>query len=187
MPVDIEQVIDGARLGPLHWRVLILCALVTLLDGFDIQAMASATPSLAADWHILPGELRWIITAALIGIAASALIVSPLGDYFGRRTLLLGSFALVGVATLAGVLPEWRNHCPAGGGAIDGRRDTDRSPLLAGNSAGIDLRRRNGAPAHSSGPLTSYGAGCVNTSLPNTCNPFCPAYPRCSSPNWSST
>jgi AAHS family 4-hydroxybenzoate transporter-like MFS transporter len=100
MQLDIEQVIDGARLGPLHWRVLILCALVTLLDGFDIQAMASATPSLAADWHVPPGELRWIITAALIGIAGSALIVSPLGDYFGRRTVLLGSFGLVGVATL---------------------------------------------------------------------------------------
>jgi AAHS family 4-hydroxybenzoate transporter-like MFS transporter len=100
MQIDIEQVIDGARLGPLHWRVLILCALVTLLDGFDIQAMASATPSLAADWHVAPGELRWIITAALIGIAGSALIVSPLGDYFGRRTVLLSSFALVGVATL---------------------------------------------------------------------------------------
>jgi AAHS family 4-hydroxybenzoate transporter-like MFS transporter len=100
MQLDIEQVIDGARLGPLHWRVLILCALVTLLDGFDIQAMASVTPSLAAQWHVVPGELRWIITAALIGIAASALLVSPLGDYFGRRTVLLGSFALVGVATL---------------------------------------------------------------------------------------
>jgi AAHS family 4-hydroxybenzoate transporter-like MFS transporter len=100
MPLDIEQVIDGARLGPLHWRVMTLCALVTLLDGFDIQAMASATPSLAADWHVAPGELRWIITAALIGIAASALLVSPLGDYFGRRTVLLCSFALVGVATL---------------------------------------------------------------------------------------
>ncbi len=100
MQLDIEQIIDGARLGPLHWRVLILCALVTLLDGYDIQAMASATPSLAADWHVAPGELRWIITAALIGIAGSALMVSPLGDYLGRRTLLLGSFALVGAATL---------------------------------------------------------------------------------------
>lgn len=100
MQLDIEQVIDGAKLGPLHWRVLTLCALVTLLDGYDIQAMASATPSLAADWHVAPGELRWIITAALIGIAGSALFVSPLGDYFGRRTVLLGSFAVVGVATL---------------------------------------------------------------------------------------
>jgi len=54
MRLDIEQVIDGARLGPLHWRVLFLCALVTLLDGYDIQAMAAATPTLAADWHVPP-------------------------------------------------------------------------------------------------------------------------------------
>ena len=100
MRLDIEQVIDSARLGPLHWRVLFLCALVTLLDGYDIQAMASATPTLAADWHVPPSDLRWIITAALVGIAGAALIVSPLGDYFGRRSVLLGSFALVGIATL---------------------------------------------------------------------------------------
>jgi AAHS family 4-hydroxybenzoate transporter-like MFS transporter len=110
MTLDIEQVIDGAKLGPLHWRVLMLCALVTLLDGFDIQAMASATPSLAGDWHVPPGELRWIITAALIGIAASALIVSPFGDYFGRRTVLLGSFALVGVATLLAATSHTQNE-----------------------------------------------------------------------------
>jgi AAHS family 4-hydroxybenzoate transporter-like MFS transporter len=84
----------------LHWRVLILCALVTLLDGYDIQAMAAITPTLAADWHVQPADLRWIITAALVGIAGAALIVSPLGDYFGRRTVLLASFALVGIATL---------------------------------------------------------------------------------------
>src|SRR3569833_651881 len=100
MRLDIEQVIDGARLGPLHWRVLFLCALVTLLDGYDIQAMAAVTPTLAADWHVPPSDLRWIISAALVGIAGAARIVSPLGDYFGRRTVLLGSFALVGVATL---------------------------------------------------------------------------------------
>src|ERR1700753_640439 len=100
MQVDIENVIDGAGLGPLHWRVLFLCALVTLLDGYDIQAMAAIIPTLAADWHVPPSDLRWIVTAALVGIAGSALIVSPLGDYFGRRAVLLGSFALVGIATL---------------------------------------------------------------------------------------
>ena len=73
MQLDIEQVIDSAGLGPLHRRVLVLYALATLLDGYGIQARASATPSLTAAWHPAPGDLRWIITAALIGIAVSAL------------------------------------------------------------------------------------------------------------------
>ncbi|MDB6046898.1 MAG: 4-hydroxybenzoate transporter [Gammaproteobacteria bacterium] len=100
MRFDIEKLMDGSRLSPMHVRVLILCGLAAFLDGYDVAVMASATPSVAAAWHIRPGDLRWIVTAAVIGIAASALIVSPLGDYFGRRVLLLTSFAVVGVATL---------------------------------------------------------------------------------------
>lgn len=100
MRFDIEKLMDGSRLSALHVRVLILCGLAAFLDGYDVAVMASATPSVAAAWHIHPGGLRWIVTAAVIGIAASALIVSPLGDYFGRRVVLLTSFAVVGVATL---------------------------------------------------------------------------------------
>ena len=84
MRFDVEQLMDGSRLSPLHWRVLILCGLAAFLDGYDVAVMASATPSIAAAWHVNPGELRWIVTAAVIGIAASALVVSPLGDYIGR-------------------------------------------------------------------------------------------------------
>lgn len=100
MQVDVEQIIERSRLCPLQWRVLILCALVTLLDGFDLQAMASVIPTLAADWGTAPGNLRWIVTAALIGVAAAALFVSPIGDYVGRRMMLIVSFALVAVSML---------------------------------------------------------------------------------------
>jgi AAHS family 4-hydroxybenzoate transporter-like MFS transporter len=102
MRFNIEQLMDGSRLGPLHWRVLILCAVAAFLDGYDVGVMASATPSLAAAWHINPGDLRWIVTAAVFGIAASALVVSPIGDYLGRRAVLLTAFAVVGISTLMG-------------------------------------------------------------------------------------
>ena len=85
MQIDLERIIDRSSLGPLQWRVLVLCALVTLLDGYDLQAMASATPALAADWGVTPASLRWVITAALIGVAVSALLLSPLGDYLWHR------------------------------------------------------------------------------------------------------
>jgi MFS transporter, AAHS family, 4-hydroxybenzoate transporter len=110
MRFDIEQLMDGSRLSSLHWRVLILCGLAAFLDGYDVAVMASATPSIAAAWHIRPGDLRWIVTAAVIGIAASALIVSPLGDYFGRRVVLLTSFAVVGIATLMGATSTSANE-----------------------------------------------------------------------------
>ena len=42
MQIDLERIIDRSRLGPLQWRVLVLCALVTLLDGYDLQARRCA-------------------------------------------------------------------------------------------------------------------------------------------------
>ena len=110
MVFNIEQLMDGSKLSSLHWRVLILCALAAFLDGYDVAVMASATPSVAKAWSVNPGELRWIVTAAVIGIAASALIVSPLGDYFGRRTVLLTSFAVVGLSTLMGATAHSANE-----------------------------------------------------------------------------
>jgi AAHS family 4-hydroxybenzoate transporter-like MFS transporter len=98
--IDIEDFMDRTRMGALHVRVLVLCALVAFLDGYDLQSMASAIPTLAADWTMPPGDLRWIVTAALMGVAGAALFVSPLGDYIGRRAMLLVSFGLVGVATV---------------------------------------------------------------------------------------
>ena len=100
MQIDLERLIDRSRLGPLQWRVLVLCGLVTLLDGYDLQAMAAAIPALATHWNVAPESLRWVVTAALIGVAASALFLSPLGDYVGRRTMLIGCFALVAIAML---------------------------------------------------------------------------------------
>ena len=106
---------DRTRMGPLHVRVLVLCALVAFLDGYDLQSMASAIPTLAADWEMAPGDLRWIATAALMGVAGAALFISPLGDYVGRRTMLLASFGLVALATVmtatakdANALFAWR-------------------------------------------------------------------------------
>ena len=115
MQIDVEDLMDRGRVGHTHIRVLALCALVAFLDGYDLQSMASAIPTLASDWGMAAGDLRWIVTAALVGVAAAALFVSPLGDYTGRRVMLLASFGLVAVATLmtatakdASTLFAWR-------------------------------------------------------------------------------
>lgn len=115
MHIDVEELMDRGRLGRTHIRVLALCALVAFLDGYDLQSMASAIPTLASDWGMVAGDLRWIVTAALVGVAVAALFVSPLGDYTGRRVMLLASFGVVAVATLmtatskdANALFAWR-------------------------------------------------------------------------------
>ena len=95
-----ETVLENQRLGPLQIRVAALCTLVQICDGYDINAIGIAVPSLTHAWG-LPGPA--FTTAFLwssIGILVGALSSGPIGDRFGRRPLLLASLAIFGIASI---------------------------------------------------------------------------------------
>jgi AAHS family 4-hydroxybenzoate transporter-like MFS transporter len=98
--VDVSQLIDTRPLVPLQKLIIVLCGLVVLLDGYDIQTMALAVPSIAAEWRIPSSTFGLALSASLIGLMVGAGLVAPLGDRFGRRPLLVGGMALVGLASL---------------------------------------------------------------------------------------
>jgi AAHS family 4-hydroxybenzoate transporter-like MFS transporter len=50
--IDVSARIDAAPVGAFQWRIVMLCALVALFDGFDIQAMALVAPTLRNDWGL---------------------------------------------------------------------------------------------------------------------------------------
>src|SRR4051794_41005227 len=95
-----ETALETQRLGPLQIRVAALCTLVQICDGYDINAIGIAVPSLTHAWN-LPGPA--FTTAFLwssIGILVGALSSGPVGDRVGRKPLLLASIAIFGVASL---------------------------------------------------------------------------------------
>jgi AAHS family 4-hydroxybenzoate transporter-like MFS transporter len=98
--VDVSQLIDERPLAPLQKLIIVLCGLVVLLDGYDIQTMALAVPSLASEWGILPSKFGLALSASLIGLMVGAGLLAPLGDKYGRRPLLVGGMALLGLASL---------------------------------------------------------------------------------------
>lgn len=100
MDIEIGQLIDSRPLSGLQIRVVILCALVLLLDGYDIQTMGLAVPAIAAAWHLAPSNFWLVQSAALIGMGFGAAFLAPLGDRFGRRPVVIGFVAVVGVASL---------------------------------------------------------------------------------------
>jgi AAHS family 4-hydroxybenzoate transporter-like MFS transporter len=53
--LDLQQAIDGQAFNKYHLRVLVLCALSVLMDGFDAQAMGFVAPTLSAEWNISRG------------------------------------------------------------------------------------------------------------------------------------
>ena len=66
--LDLQQAIDGQAFNKYHLRVLSLCALSVLMDGFDAQAMGFVAPTLSAEWNISRGALGPILTASLVGM-----------------------------------------------------------------------------------------------------------------------
>ena len=95
-----EAALENQRIGPLQIRVAALCTLIQICDGYDINSVAWAVPSLTHAWN-LPGPA--FTTAFLwssIGILVGALSAGPIGDRVGRKPLLLTSVAIFGIASL---------------------------------------------------------------------------------------
>jgi len=97
---EIGALIDGRRLSAEQVGVLVLCSLVVLLDGYDIQTMALAVPSLVADWNIAPSSFSFALSASVLGMLVGTALLAPVGDKIGRRPVLIAAMAVVGLASI---------------------------------------------------------------------------------------
>lgn len=123
-----EAALENQRIGGLQLRVAALCTLVQICDGYDINSVAWAVPSLIRAWHLPPAMFTMAFMWSSIGILVGALSAGPIGDRFGRRPLLLISLTIFGVASLLsaaagsiGMLSLWRFFTGLGiGGGFSG-------------------------------------------------------------------
>lgn len=97
----LQAAIDRLPISGLQIRVILLCWLVNLLDGFDLLAIAFAAPAISASWQLTPEALGVVFSSGLVGMTAGSLILGPLSDRIGRRPMILLATAVLGVATLA--------------------------------------------------------------------------------------
>ena len=95
----VETALENQRIGSLQIRVALLCGLVQMCDGYDLNAIAWAVPSLIKAWQLPPPAFTLVFLWSSIGIMVGALSAGPLGDRFGRRPLLLASLTIFGVAS----------------------------------------------------------------------------------------
>ena len=79
---------------------LALLAGIFVMEGFDIAAMSLAVPRLDGALGLDPTSFGWVFTALLIGLGAGGALIAPLGDRFGRRTLIVTGALATGLFTL---------------------------------------------------------------------------------------
>jgi AAHS family 4-hydroxybenzoate transporter-like MFS transporter len=100
--INLTEVMDNTRIGPLQIRVFALCLASLIMDGFDVQAMGFVATTMFGEWNVpntaLGGLLAWGNSGVLVG----AIVFSMLADKVGRRPVLVWAtlfYALMTIAT----------------------------------------------------------------------------------------
>ena len=156
-----ETALENQRIGGLQLRVAALCLLVQTCDGYDLNSVAWAVPSLIHLWHLPPSMFTTAFLWSSIGIMTGALSAGPIGDRFGRRPLLLASLTIFGIASLLsatadtlGMLTLWRFITGIGiGGGFSG------AAALTGDYAPHRLRATMIMATFTGAPLGGFLGG----------------------------
>jgi AAHS family 4-hydroxybenzoate transporter-like MFS transporter len=101
MQIEIDQLVDGQRLGWFNVNLLLWSFLAMFADGYDISALAFAAPALAREWNVDPAAFGPAFSASLFGILVGAPLLGYMGDRFGRKPAIIVGCAIYGGCTVA--------------------------------------------------------------------------------------
>jgi AAHS family 4-hydroxybenzoate transporter-like MFS transporter len=92
------SILAGSHAAP---RLLLFVAfLLVMIDGYDIFIISFLVPLITKDLNLSHMEVGQVFAAGLAGSMFGGMILGPVADRFGRRTVLTLSLAVAGLATV---------------------------------------------------------------------------------------
>ncbi len=97
----LQALIDAGRITPVQVKAVLLCALVTLAEGIDLNLIPLLAPAIAKDWALPSAAFGPIFSSGPIGLILGGLGIGWLADRIGRRGALIVAMVVMTLATLA--------------------------------------------------------------------------------------
>ncbi|MGW1891927.1 MFS transporter [Streptomyces sp. NPDC002004] len=85
---------------PRRWAAAAVMMTAALMDMLDVTIVNVAIPSVGRELHASESALQWVVSAYLLGFAATLIVSGHLGDRYGRKILFLAGTAGFGLASL---------------------------------------------------------------------------------------
>jgi AAHS family 4-hydroxybenzoate transporter-like MFS transporter len=85
-PIALADLIDRRPMSAVQMWVAALCAAALFVDGYDIQVMALAVPSLSAAWSLPPSNFGYALSAVVLGITVGSAVLGPLSSWAGASS-----------------------------------------------------------------------------------------------------
>lgn len=92
------------------WRTAILCLLVTMFEGFDLQILGVIAPMIRKDLSLTPQELGLVFGGATLGLMIGAIVSGLVADAIGRKPTLVASIAVFAAFTWVSSLAMSAEH-----------------------------------------------------------------------------
>lgn len=104
---DPRVTLAQAPMSGAQVAAVVMCILLTALDGFDVLSISFAAPGIAAEWGIDRGALGIVLSMELIGMAVGSVVIGGLADRIGRRPAILGCLTVMALGMyLASTAPD---------------------------------------------------------------------------------
>jgi len=98
--LDIASFIDQRPISRYQLRVVLICFIVAMIDGFDVQAVAFVAPLLSKEMGFGAQGIGNLYSSGLFGLMIGALGFGALADRIGRKPVILISCLLMGIFSL---------------------------------------------------------------------------------------
>ena len=101
--INASELVDQSKLGPLQIRVIVLCALVYLLDGYDTLSIGYTAPLLAGVTHTPLNGFGTVFSTGILGTMLGTFTFGIIGDRIGRKWSLIATcfiFSLFSLLTI---------------------------------------------------------------------------------------